>query len=235
MDQGIHRLLVEMATEVQQAPAQAVRHISEYARTAVDGADSGIMLAKAKGRIDTLGETSAQVTRAHRLQAELDEGPCLDAIRSDISAYLVDDTGSDERWPVWGRRAEELGYRSSISARMESRGRRYGSLNVYDTREAAFTRADLEVLELLASQAAVAYANAEAHLHLQVALDSRTVIGQAQGVLMQAYSLDAETSFAYLRRRSQAENIRLVEVAKDVLSTQARTGHPRDAAAALED
>ncbi|GAA3548838.1 hypothetical protein AFL01nite_23200 [Aeromicrobium flavum] len=234
MDQGIHRLLIEMAAEVHEAPEKAVRHIAEYARTAVDGEDSGIMLLKAKGRIDTLGETSEGVARAHRLQAELDEGPCLDAIRTDTSVFLVEDVATDERWPRWGPEAMKVGYRSSISARMESRGRSYGSLNVYDTRRAAFTRADLDVLELLASQAAVAYANAVTHLNMQVALDSRTVIGQAQGVLMQAYDLDAETSFAYLRRRSQAENVRLVEVAQDVLRTRATTGHPRDAAEALD-
>jgi len=225
MDQNIQRLLIDMAAEVHQAPDKAVRHIAEYARTAVKGEDSGIMIAKAKGRVDTVGETSQRVADAHRLQTELDEGPCIDAIRTDVGTYLVADL-DDGRWPRWLPRQAELGYRSSITARMETGGRRFGSLNVYDRRAEAFTQADLDVLELLAAQAAVAYANAEANLNLRIALDTRTIIGQAQGVLMQAYDLDAETAFAYLRRLSQAENIRLIEVAENLIRTRALTGHP---------
>ncbi|MTB86984.1 GAF and ANTAR domain-containing protein [Aeromicrobium senzhongii] len=225
MDQDFHRLLIDMAAEVHEAPEQAVRHITEYARTAVKGEDSGIMLAKAKGRVETFAGTSAPVEIAHDLQAELDEGPCLDAIRTGASSYLVVKL-PDARWPRWSLRARDLGYRSTISARMEAAGRRFGSLNVYDTREVAFTRADLEVLELLASHAAVAYANAETNVNLRVALDSRNVIGQAQGVLMQVYDLDAETAFAYLRRISQTENVRLIEVAQELLRTRSLTGHP---------
>jgi GAF domain-containing protein len=235
MNEGIHRLLIDMAAEVHQAPEKAVPHISEYARTAVRGEDSGIMLVKAKRRVETLGETNHRVADAHRMQSELDEGPCLDAIRTDLGVYLVDDLAAEDRWPRWAQEVTQLGYRSSISALMETAGRRFGSLNVYDGRPGAFTRADLEVLELLASQAAVAYANAEAHLNLRVALDSRTVIGQAQGVLMQAYDLDAETSFAYLRRLSQAENVRLVDVAQELLRTRSLTGHPRGSLESTED
>lgn len=226
MQRRIEQLLVEMAEQVHQEPTRAIQSIAEYARSAVEGEDSGILLLRSKGRVETPVGTSERVTTAHTLQGELDEGPCLDAVRTETGAFLVSDTATDGRWLAWGRRTAELGYRSVISARLATSQSRLGSLNVYDTRTNAFTDADLEVLELLALHASVAYANAQSKVSLQAALDSRTVIGQAQGVLMQAYDIDADVAFAYLRRRSQDANIRLVDIAEEVLRTRARTGRP---------
>lgn len=224
MNRRIEQLLVEMAEEVHQEPAQAIERIAEYARSAVNGEDSGILLTKAKGRVETPAGTSARVTEAHALQGELDEGPCLDAVRTDEHTRLVTDTATDERWPRWAPRTMALGYRSVISARLETSQRRIGSLNVYDSRVGAFTPSDLDVLQLLALHASVAYANAQSNVSLQAALDSRTVIGQAQGILMQAFDLEPAVAFAYLRRRSQDENTRLIDVAHEVVRTRAGLG-----------
>lgn len=224
MERRIEQLLVEMAEEVHQEPTRAIERIADYARSAVNGEDSGILLLRSKGRIETPVGTSDLVTEAHALQGELDEGPCLDALRTETGSFLVSDTATDGRWLRWGRRTAALGYHSVISARLETSQRRLGSLNVYDTRQDAFTRADLDVLELLALHASVAYANAQSKVSLQAALDSRTVIGQAQGVLMQAYDLDPEVAFAFLRRRSQDENIRLVDVAHEIVRTRSSLG-----------
>src|SRR5690606_12839553 len=104
VNRRIEQLLVEMAEEVHQEPAQAIERIAEYARSAVNGEDSGILLTKAKGRVETPAGTSARVTEAHALQGELDEGPCLDAVRTDEHTRLVTDTATDERWPRWAPR-----------------------------------------------------------------------------------------------------------------------------------
>ena len=63
---------------------------------------------------------------------------------------------------------------------------------------------------------------------LRQALESRHAIGLAQGLLMNRYGLTVEQSFEYLRRRSQAENVKLRELAASVVAhhQSATGGHP---------
>jgi hypothetical protein len=216
----VRRLLSAMALEVHGAetPTDVIDRIAHYARVAVDADDSGIMIVKARGKVETPAGTSDNITKAHALQAELDEGPCLDAIRSDTAAYITGDARTDKRWTTWGPRVAMLGYRSVVSVRLETNDRKYGSLNAYSAGIDAFSRQDVDVLEILAAHASVAIAASQSLHDLHLALDSRTTIGQAQGILMAVYDLDAEGGFQYLRRLSQDSNRRLVDICKEVVA-----------------
>lgn len=216
----LSRLLSAMALEVQalDSPDEAVERIAHYARIAIDATDSGIMLVKARGKVETPAGTSDNVTKAHALQAELDEGPCLSAVRGGEATYVMDDAREDERWPVWGPRCADLGYLSSVSVRLETNDRVYGSLNTYSTERDAFSQQDVDVISLLAAHASVAIASSTLVDDLNTALDSRTAIGQAQGILMAVYDLSDEVAFQYLRRLSMQSNTRLLEVARKVIA-----------------
>ena len=52
---------------------------------------------------------------------------------------------------------------------------------------------------------------------LEVALEHRTVISQATGLMMQRYRLDSVRALAVLTRFSQDENRKLYEVARDLV------------------
>lgn len=216
----IRELLSSMVHEVHvvDGPSETIQRIAHYARVAVDADDSGIMLVKARGRIETPAGTSDTVVTAHRLQAELDEGPCLAAIRGGDLTYVTGDAATDPRWPTWGPRVAELGYHSVISIRLETGDRKYGSLNSYATRPNAFSVEDTEVMELLGAHASVAIAASITVGDLHTALDSRSKIGQAQGILMAVYDLDAEGAFQHLRRLSMEGNTRLAEVCDHVIA-----------------
>lgn len=216
----LSRLLSAMALEVQalDSPDEAIERIAHYARTAIDAADSGIMLVKPRGKVETPAGTSERVTRAHSLQAELDEGPCLDAVRGGEAVYLVKDVRKDERWPLWGPRCAELGYLSTVSVRLETSDRVYGSLNTYSTELDAFNQQDVDVISFLAAHASVAIASSTLVDDLNTALDSRTAIGQAQGILMAVFDLSDEVAFQYLRRLSMQSNTRLLDVAERVIA-----------------
>jgi GAF domain-containing protein len=216
----VRRLLSAMALEVHgvDTPAQVIDRIAHYARVAVDAEDSGIMMVKARGKVETPAGTSDNITKAHALQAELDEGPCLEVIRGDEATCVTQNAATDPRWPVWGPRVAGLGYRSVVSVRLETNERKYGSLNAYSVGTNAFSQQDVEVMEILAAHASVAIAASQSLHDLNLALDSRTTIGQAQGILMAVYDLDIEGAFQYLRRLSQDSNIRLVDICKEVIA-----------------
>jgi response regulator NasT len=81
--------------------------------------------------------------------------------------------------------------------------------------------ADRVVAEEVALHARVALAAWDATEELERGLAARTLIGQAQGILMERFSLDADRAFQVLRRYSQDGNVKLAEVARRVVQTGA--------------
>ena len=55
---------------------------------------------------------------------------------------------------------------------------------------------------------------------MDLALDSRSLIGQATGIVMDRYDLDAVRAFAVLKRISQQSNVKLHEVAVELIRTR---------------
>lgn len=205
----------------QSTTEQTVELITVYAQQAIGCDDAGIMLVHSRKRIETSAATSERVTRSHELQRELDEGPCLDALESGGS-YLCTDVRFDERWPLWGPAAAALGIRSALSVLLETRERRYGSLNLYAEQPGAFDASDLATSLIFARHASIALANAHQEHGLTVAADARKVIGQAQGILMERFDLDADRAFEVLRRYSQNHNQKLHTVAVWVVANRRR-------------
>ena len=115
------------------------------------------------------------------------------------------DVAVDPRWPKWGPAVAELGLRSVLSLRLETKARRYGSLNLYAEQVGAFDDDDLAVATIFVRHASVALANAHNEEGLQVAIDARKLIGQAQGILMERFDISPtgpSSSCAGSRRRT---------------------------------
>ncbi|WP_229052420.1 GAF and ANTAR domain-containing protein [Aeromicrobium sp. Leaf350] len=214
----VRRLLSAMALEVQDlTPTETFERIAHYARTAVDASDSGILMVRARKKVSGAASTSGAVDRAHELQVECGEGPCLDTIFGEHDSLVTGDARLDPRWPTWGPRAAGSEFRSVVSVRLATRDRTYGSLNAFSHEPHDFTSSDLEVMKYLAAHATVAIAASLTVDGLTTALESRNLIGQAQGILMAVYDLDAGGAFQYLRRLSMHGNQRLFDVATQVV------------------
>ncbi|MCL3819324.1 GAF and ANTAR domain-containing protein [Aeromicrobium wangtongii] len=183
------------------------------------GAGSGaITLLKAEGRLETIGATDPMVVDADLMQYELEEGPCIDATRHTRVAVsgLV---GEDERWPRWGHAVAQLGVKSILSAELRGLGPRIGALNLYSSAPNAFSTEDADLASILADQSAAVMGAAATREHgLRQALETRTLIGQAQGLIMERFGLDADHAFSVLRRFSQESDLRLREVALMLVS-----------------
>ncbi len=174
---------------------------------------AGVTLRRRRGRLESLAPTEDAVVACDELQYELGEGPCLDAITDEpvISSTCV---GTDDRWPRWGPRvASDHGVEGMLSVRLFSGDRTHGALNLYSRTPGPFDREAIEMARLLSTHVSVALRSAMADEHLRSAIDSRNLIGQAQGILMERLSLDASRAFAVLSRISQERNVRLIDVA----------------------
>ena len=225
-------LFSQMALELEgfETTDQALDTVAHYARVAVDADDAGVMLVR-HHKVETPAGTSAEVNRAHELQTELGEGPCLAALAGGEHTYLVRNILEDSRWPTWGKAAAELGYHSVLSSSLETMSQRLGSLNVYSRTVNAFDEEDVEVMKLMAAHASVAISAAKMRGELHEALGTRTTIGQAQGILMLAFNITSDQAFAYMRRLSQDRNIKLFTIAEEVISNRDEFARGRDESA----
>jgi sugar diacid utilization regulator len=86
---------------------------------------------------------------------DLDGSPTVAALRRRETAVLTDAL-SDEGFRPWRALATEFGYRSLVSAPLVVRGEVLGALNGYSAQPRTLTDAQLQTVETLASQAALA-------------------------------------------------------------------------------
>ena len=168
-------------------------------------------------RLETLAATSEVCRRGDELQYDLEEGPCLDAAGSHDTVRSADLT-RETRWPTWSSRVtRELGVRSILSFRLYTATDELGALNLYAERVDAFDDAAEGVGYALAAHVAVAMAGERNLDYANLALVNRTVIGQAEGMLMERYQMSADQAFRVLARVSQQENVKLRDIAAYVV------------------
>jgi GAF domain-containing protein len=113
----------------------------------------------------------------------------------------------------------KLGLRSVLSIHLFTDRRVLGALNLYYETKDDFSDDEIEVAKVVAAHASVALAKIRSERDLWRAIDSRHLIGQAQGVLMERFKISSEKSFSVLRRYSQQHNIKLHEVAGTLVRT----------------
>lgn len=165
------------------------------------------------GRVDSRAPTDRIVAELDALQSELDEGPCLTALR-EHHTVRIDDMAADERWPRFAEAAVERGVRSLMSFRLFVQGETLGALNLYGAESHAFDDDSAFVGEVLAQHASVALAGVAAEAQFRRAIDSRDIIGQAKGLLMQRNNVDGLHAFRMLTKASQETQMKLVDVAR---------------------
>jgi GAF domain-containing protein len=211
------------------------QRIVERAVESVPAVDfASISLRRRKGPAQTVASTSEVADRCDAWQYKLGEGPCLDAIAED-EAYLIDDVAHDERWPQWGPRAARAGAGSILSVRMADDAETLGALNLYAGSPNSFDADSVDLALVFATHAATAISNANLVSGLQTALQSRHLIGVAQGIVMTTYDVSLEASFEVLRRYSTSANVKLRDLAAQVVERGALPAEHVRAAAEQAD
>jgi GAF domain-containing protein len=177
------------------------------------------------GRYVTVAASGDIALELDKVQYRLGAGPCVVAASTGRSAEIVD-TGADAAWPDFAAVAAAAGCGSVLSFPLPVREKVAGALNVYN-RE--FTVADERTRAMVSRFADYAvvpvsnmylYASAvERAEHLALALDSRAVIDQAKGILMERYKLTPDQAFQALTRVSMETNTKVRDIAERFVRT----------------
>ena len=187
----------------------------------VDGA--GLMLVDGDGDLCSTTASDRPGSMLESLQEQFGEGPCVDAFLKD-GPVLADDLAADPRWPSVGPLAAGHGVRAVLGVPIDLRDGPMGTLNVYaahprgwDDSEVAAIQAYTRVIASLLRSAVQAHVSGRAATQLQRALDSRSLIEQAKGVLMERRGLDQQAAFELLRSRARSTRRRLQDVARETV------------------
>lgn len=192
----------------------------------IPGADmAGVLLTAKRGRFRSLVDTTELVRHLDDVQEMHREGPCFDAATDEL-VVRSNDFATEPRWPNFGRAAVAVGVHSSLSFRLYGSTRTAGALNVFGWKRNAFSAESEAIGLVLASHAAAAILASRHGDQLQSAVASRDTIGQAKGIVMERFNIDALQAFDLLRKLSQTENVPLAVIARRVIDTRGKPENP---------
>lgn len=167
-------------------------------------------------RVQTHGATADVPVRLNRIQQENQAGPCLTALWDEPVVHLIR-VSDDRRWPAYTAAAGELGVESVLSVRLYVHDHVLGALSLYST--TGFDDQSVVIAAALAAHAAAALDRVQERGLLKKAIDSRDIIGQAKGILMERHRITADQAFAILTQQSQHTNRPLRDVAERLTLT----------------
>lgn len=229
---GLSRLAnVVLSEETVDTVLELVADVAAWTLAHADAAVAA--LARAGEPQPRVAASSEEAAVIDRLQYEVGRGPGVEALR-DGRRSNVALTPSGASWPELAVAAAERGFRSLLTVPLRGQGRTIAVLSLYSKKDGAFGEPDVVAAETFAGHAAALVNNAlllEARYltneQLQAALDTRGLIGEAQGILMVRHGCGSGEAFAILRRASQAANRKLSDVAREVVESQGRGGAAR--------
>lgn len=211
-----------------QTLGETLHQVAELTTQAVSVADHVGITLLVDGKLKTSVFTHPEVPEIDRAQYRTGDGPCVDAYRTGI-AYMIDSTRESGRWQEFRDSAERHGVLSTLSLPLLTQGGPIGALNLYSEIEHAFDEAQRRVAELFATQAAFVLANVQAYWdarslseNLTQAMESRAVIEQAKGIIMSTMRCDPDAAWQLLKTQSQAQNIKIREIATEIVNNASR-------------
>jgi len=192
---------------------------------ALDVGAAGLMLAAPDGDLRVMASSSDAMRLLELFELQSQEGPCLDCYRSGQPEMDQDLGANNGRWPTFAAEALAAGFHSVNALPMRLRGELIGALNLFHVDAGEMQQVDVDAAQALADVATIAILQHRAALEadalndqLNYALKSRIVIEQAKGIVGGRKGVDMEQAFTTLRNHARSHNLRLTDVARDVIN-----------------
>lgn len=191
----------------------------------LDASAAGLLLANADGTLQVMAATSEAIGTVELFQAQNDEGPCRDCYHSGLPVNVADLSSEAARWPRFSPVATNAGFRAAHALPLRLRGQVLGALNLFRAEPVPLSRTDLATGQALADVATISLLQSRALRDVQAvaeqleeALNSRTAVEQAKGVLAERLAIGMDEAFARLRGFARARQAHLTDVALEVVA-----------------
>jgi GAF domain-containing protein len=207
--------------------AEFLSGLSKLAAAAVsEVADDNVECAitvKLRRRPTTVAGSSKRAVELDQIEQAIGDGPCIAALRQ-MSPVVIDDVSSDLRWPDLNREFAKRGVLSSLGVPLEISSDASAALNFFASKAGAFTR---PVHDRAAGFAAAAHNTLQLSVRintaqnraedLEAAMQSRTAINLACGVIMAQNRCSQSEAMEILTKVSSNRNRKLRDVATELI------------------
>jgi len=186
----------------------------------VRGCDHASLLVRDNDRYITVGASDQLAQKIDELERRAGDGPCIDAIEEETPQIDTNLT-TPSLWPQLASvLVAETPVRGAMGFRLLVNKRKGAALNLFSNTPNMFDAESAGRAAVLASFASVAInavAKGEDAASLRRGLLSNREIGKAIGMLMTLHDMSEDQAFDLLRRHSQGLNIKLADVAREVI------------------
>jgi hypothetical protein len=173
----------------------------------------------------TAVSSSPRAQALDELQNRFSDGPCMSAIREN-TVVRAGDLREDGRWPAYQAAAVDQGVRAVLGLAFDLDEDARAGLNVYSATPHDFDPETVASIALELEQASNALRLAirmahdrESHADLRAAMEHRTVIDLAVGIIMGQNRCSQEAAVALLKDASNHRNIKLRELATELVAS----------------
>jgi GAF domain-containing protein len=187
----------------------------------VDGA--GLMLADARGELRWAATSDQQTQIIEEGQERLGEGPCVNAF-AERAPMAMRDAAKEPRWGKITDVVTGQEMQAGLSVPVQLEGGPIGSLDLYSAAPRDWDQAEISAAQVYAAlaatllcQAAAAQVKGRLAKQLQAALEHRTRIERAKGILMMQEGIDHAAAFERLRSVARSSRQPLIDVVDEVL------------------
>jgi GAF domain-containing protein len=225
-EQRIVETLVELADTIVDDfdVVEFLHRLAQRCVELLDCSEAGLLLADAAGTLRVMASSSERSEALALLEAQSNEGPCFECFQTGLPVFSEDLLSDQTRWPAFAPVALQSGFHSVHAVPMRVRGETIGALSLFRAARGRFAERDLPLGQGMADIAAIALLQERALREargvveqLQGALSSRVVIEQAKGVLAERARTGVDAAFAQLRAQARRRNMRLSDVARELL------------------
>lgn len=167
----------------------------------------------------TVASSGPRARIMDELQYAFVEGPCLSAA-TEQTTVIVADVQTEERWPEYMAAVLPRGIRSILAVPFRLEADAKAALNLYSSQPGKFDARSVETAESYVRQTssalrlAIRFAqHSETAANLKAALESRTTIDLAVGIVMGQNRCSQDEAIRILQSASSHRNIKLRDVA----------------------
>ncbi|MGV0717873.1 GAF and ANTAR domain-containing protein [Mycolicibacterium sp. XJ662] len=220
--QDAHLRIAEIVQSLYSRPdtdsGTVIAELAEHAVVEIPGAQyAGITVTRNAKHIDTTAATHLWPVLLDKVQQRHREGPCLTAAWEEKVVHVAD-LETEDRFPLYCRDAlAETPIRSIMAFQLFIAGKTMGALNIYAESPNVFGEEAKKLGLVFATHSSVVWNSARRDEQFKRALASRDTIGQAKGMVMERYGVDAVRAFDLLRKISQESNVPLAQVAEELV------------------
>lgn len=184
---------------------------------------AGLLVTNGHGELELLASTSHATAELELYQSQASEGPCIDVVRHGAEVTARGESEMVTRWPSVGPAILATGFTAVHAQPLRWHGRALGGLNLFFTDGSLITEettvlaqafADVTTLALVQTQAP---SDRELGAHIQEALEARTLVEHAKGVLVETRDLDPAGAYTAVLDMAAEQGITVTEMARNLV------------------